>query len=72
MIFAMADPLNERGAEPLDRADSDIPFQDWHRLVTRPVGEEKRLACGLSVAEGVGATPDEPQAFPHSFVSTRM
>jgi hypothetical protein len=55
MIFAMADPLNERGAEPLDRADSDIPFQDWHRLVTRPVGEEKRLACGFSVAEGVGA-----------------
>jgi hypothetical protein len=43
MIFAMADPSKyETGAEPVGPADSNIPFQDWHGLVTRPAGDEKR------------------------------
>jgi hypothetical protein len=51
----MADPSKTKQARsPLDRADSNIPFQDWQRLVTRPAGEEKRLARGFSVADGVG------------------
>jgi hypothetical protein len=51
----MADPYKTKQARsPLDRADSNIPFQDWQRLVTRPAGEEKRLARGFSVADGVG------------------
>jgi hypothetical protein len=67
----MADPYKTKQARsPLDRADSNIPFQDWQRLVTRPAGEEKRLARGFSVADGVGDLRNHT-LFRHSFASTR-